>query len=132
MKNQPIIFGIAGLVIGVLITGAVMAGMNKQDTKTSDTTIPANSEVEHEGSNSTSMSGDEMMASLEDKTGEEFDKAFITAMIEHHSSAINMAKAAQTSAGRQEIKDLAGNIIEAQQSEIDMMKQWQMDWGFAQ
>lgn len=57
-----------------------------------------------------------------------FDKAFINAMIPHHESAIAMAKEAQTKAEHQEIKDLAGRIIAAQQREIDQMKTWRAQW----
>ena len=57
-----------------------------------------------------------------------FDKAFIDAMIPHHQSAIDMAKAAQTQAKRQEIKDLAGQIVAAQQREIDQMRAWRAQW----
>lgn len=76
------------------------------------------------------MSMDDMADMLEGKTGNEFDKAFIEGMIPHHQGAIDMARAAQQSAMHQEIKDMAEDIISAQQSEINMMKQWQMDWGF--
>jgi uncharacterized protein (DUF305 family) len=57
-----------------------------------------------------------------------FDKAFIDAMIPHHQSAIDMAKEAQTKARHQEIKDLAVQIIAAQQREIDQMKGWRAQW----
>jgi uncharacterized protein (DUF305 family) len=57
-----------------------------------------------------------------------FDKAFIDAMIPHHQSAIDMARQAQTQAKHQEIKDLAGRIIAAQQKEIDQMKAWRAQW----
>ena len=57
-----------------------------------------------------------------------FDKAFIDAMIPHHQSAIDMAKEAQAKATRQEIKDLAGRIVSAQQREIDQMKAWRSQW----
>jgi uncharacterized protein (DUF305 family) len=57
-----------------------------------------------------------------------FDKAFIDAMIPHHESAIVMAKEAQTKAEHQEIKDLAGRIVAAQQKEIDQMKAWRAQW----
>lgn len=57
-----------------------------------------------------------------------FDKAFIDNMTPHHESAIQMAKDAQTKAQHQEIKDLAGQIIAAQQKEIDQMKAWRTQW----
>lgn len=77
-----------------------------------------------------SMSMDDMMEELEGKTGDDFDKAFIEMMIPHHEGAIEMALAAKQSAGHQEIKDMADDIITAQQSEIDMMKGWQREWGY--
>lgn len=57
-----------------------------------------------------------------------YDQRFITAMIDHHNSAIAMAKDALTKAERPEIKQLAQAIITAQESEIAQMQQWQKDW----
>ena len=57
-----------------------------------------------------------------------FDKAFIDAMMPHHQSAITMATDAQKQAKHKEIKDLAGQIIAAQQKEIDQMKAWRAQW----
>ncbi len=57
-----------------------------------------------------------------------FDKAFIDAMTPHHQSAIAMAREAQTKAIHQEIKDLAGQIIAAQQQELDQMQAWRAQW----
>ena len=57
-----------------------------------------------------------------------FDKAFIDAMTPHHQSAIDMAKEAQTKSKRRELKDLAGQIVAAQQKEIAQMKDWRAQW----
>ena len=62
------------------------------------------------------------------ESAQPFDKAFIDAMIPHHQSAIDMAKEAQTKATHQEIKDLAGRIVAAQQREIDQMQAWRAQW----
>ena len=59
---------------------------------------------------------------------EPFDQAFIDAMIPHHQSAIDAARAAETRAERAEIKDLTRAIIADQQREIDQMKSWRQDW----
>lgn len=48
------------------------------------------------------------------------DKQFLRSMIPHHSSAILMCE--QASIQDQEIKELCGNIISSQQSEIDQME----------
>jgi uncharacterized protein (DUF305 family) len=61
-------------------------------------------------------------------TSTPFDQRFIEAMIPHHESAVAMAKDAQQNAEHQEIKDLAGAIIAAQEAEIAQMKQWQQEW----
>ena len=59
---------------------------------------------------------------------EPFDRAFIDAMIPHHESAIAAAKAAQSNAQRDEIKQLAGEIVTAQEREIAQMKEWRRAW----
>ena len=69
-----------------------------------------------------------MNANLEGKTGDAFDKAFITEMVMHHEGAVEMAELALTNAKRQEIKDLAKAIITAQNTEISQMKAWASAW----
>jgi uncharacterized protein (DUF305 family) len=56
-----------------------------------------------------------------------FDRAFIDAMIPHHQSAIEMAQVAYQKSKVPEIKELAKNIVSAQQREIEQMKQWQKE-----
>lgn len=57
-----------------------------------------------------------------------FDRAFIDAMIPHHQSAIDAAKAAETRAQKAEIKTLAKQIMADQQREIEQMQQWRRSW----
>ena len=57
-----------------------------------------------------------------------FDEAFIDAMIPHHQSAIEMAQVAIENSDNPKIKDLAQNIISAQQREIEQMTQWRQQW----
>jgi uncharacterized protein (DUF305 family)/uncharacterized cupredoxin-like copper-binding protein len=57
-----------------------------------------------------------------------FDLTFIDMMIPHHQSAIMMAQAALANAKHQELKDLAHEIIDAQQREIDQMTGWRAAW----
>lgn len=84
------------------------------------------------GGGGADMSGDmvEMQNKLQNLTGEAYDKEFLKQMILHHEQAIEMSKYAENNAKRQEIKDLARNIIEAQTKEIEQMKQWQKLWGY--
>lgn len=71
---------------------------------------------------------DAMMAGLAGKTGDDFDKAFLSEMIMHHEGAVYMAEAALQSAKHEEIKNMARAIISAQTSEINQMKGWQKMW----
>lgn len=73
---------------------------------------------------------EDMMDSLDGKSGDEFDKVFIEEMIVHHQGAIDMAKSAKENAGHNEIKSMAEDIISAQTKEIDQMRQWQKDWNY--
>jgi uncharacterized protein (DUF305 family) len=69
-----------------------------------------------------------MNASLEGKTGDEFDKEFITQMIVHHQGAVDMANLGLTQSKHQEIKDLSKEIIAAQNKEIASMQAWLANW----
>ena len=57
-----------------------------------------------------------------------FDKAFIGAMIPHHQSAIEMAKVADQESENPRMKELAGNIVSAQEREIEQMRRWREQW----
>ena len=67
---------------------------------------------------------------LKDKTGDDFDKAFIEQMIMHHQGALDMAAPGEKNAEHQEVKDLTKAIVTAQTKEIKQMKQWQKDWRY--
>ncbi|MEK9200452.1 MAG: DUF305 domain-containing protein [Patescibacteria group bacterium] len=56
------------------------------------------------------------------------DRHFIEQMIPHHEDAITMAKLAQSKAQRSEVKELANNIIDSQEKEINQMKDWYKTW----
>ena len=57
-----------------------------------------------------------------------FDRAFIDAMIPHHQSAIEMATVADQESENPRIKELAGNIVGAQEGEIEQMRRWREQW----
>jgi uncharacterized protein (DUF305 family) len=59
---------------------------------------------------------------------EEFDLRFINGMIPHHEGAVVMAQDALEKSQRPEIKNLSQEIIEAQENEINQMKQWRQAW----
>jgi uncharacterized protein (DUF305 family) len=76
------------------------------------------------------MTMSQMSGSLQNKTGDDFDKLFLSEMIDHHQGAIEMAKLAKNQAKHSEIKQMANDIITAQTSEISQMKTWQQDWSY--
>jgi uncharacterized protein (DUF305 family) len=62
------------------------------------------------------------------KASPNFDRDFITAMIPHHQSAIDMSKAALDNLKNSALQDLAKDIITTQQIEIDRMNGWLTEW----
>ncbi len=122
MNSQKIIYGILGLVVGVVLTAFFMSNKNNS--------MQSKTQMTHEKNNGMEMSMQDMTDSLKGKTGDEFDKAFISGMIEHHEGAIAMAKDAQINGKHEEIKSLANEIIKAQDKEISQMKEWQKSWGY--
>ncbi len=69
------------------------------------------------------MMTDAQMQQLGQARGAAFDKMFLQMMIEHHTGAIEMARAELTNGQNPEAKQLAQKIIDAQQAEITEMQQ---------
>ncbi len=57
-----------------------------------------------------------------------FDLRFIDAMIPHHQTAIEMAQMALQQAEHEELRQMAQQIIDEQQREIDQLMQWRAAW----
>lgn len=113
METKPLLYGLIGFFLGGLLVS--LAATYLETDKVADDSMAASMQASTEG--------------LKSKTGEDFDKAFITEMVMHHQGAIDMAKVAQKNARHDEIKQLSKNIISAQENEIAQMKQWQAAWG---
>ncbi len=112
METKPLLYGIIGFLLGGMIVSIAAVTIEKPKTTADSTTM-------------------NMVDSLRDKSGDDFDKAYVSGMIEHHQEAIDMSKLGIKQAGHKEIKDLSKTIIKAQQKEIDEMQQWQQDWGYS-
>lgn len=131
MNKESTIVGVIGLLAGVIIAGftatyavnnnnsGMMRMMGMQTTTTNKGMM-----------NDKDMSMSDMTSSLKNKSGDDFDKAFISEMITHHQGAIDMANLAKLNAKHDEIKKLADNIVTAQNKEIGEMKSWQTQWGY--
>lgn len=117
MDTKSLLIGISSFIAGGLLVSIAATTFEKSEPQ-----APSSSSMMTSMQSSTNT--------LKEKTGDEFDKAFITEMIVHHQGAIDMAKVAQTNAKHTEIKSLADAIITAQEKEISDMKQWQTNWGY--
>ena len=62
------------------------------------------------------------MADLESKSGDAFDQAFLSMMIEHHSGALGMAKTEIADGENPDAIALAKTIESTQQAEIKQME----------
>ena len=74
------------------------------------------------------MSMNQMSSTLATLRGEDFDRMFITLMIDHHQGAIDMAELVLSNSEKDELKNLANDIISAQTKEIKMMNGWLNSW----
>lgn len=119
MQTKLLLYGLIGFFLGGLVVSVAATTFDKPNHSTTNS------------SSMSSMSMDDMTADLKDKTGDDYDKAFIASMIAHHEGAVEMAKLSAKNAKHSEIKQLSTDIISAQEKEIRQMKQWQMDWSYA-
>lgn len=113
MQTKPLVYGIIGFLLGGFVVSLVATSTNQPTTDTAG-----------------DMPMSQMTTSLSGKSGDAYDKAFIRHMIDHHQSAVDMAKLSAERAKHDEIKSLSREIIRAQESEIATMRQWLMDWGY--
>ena len=114
METKSLLIGIISFVAGGLLvsTAAVTFEKPEPNNHASDTSMTA------------------MVEALTDKTGDDYDKEFLSHMIVHHEGAIDMAKLSPSRAKHDEIKKLSQEIISAQEKEISDMKKWQSEWGY--
>lgn len=68
------------------------------------------------------MMSNEQIESLKALSGKEFDRQWLTMMIDHHSGAIAMANTELAGGTNSVVKELAGAIATAQQAEIEQMR----------
>ncbi len=102
--KTAILTGLISLIVGILIGYAIPKTASMHETM------------------------DGMSASLEGKTGDEFDKAFLEEMIVHHQGALDMAEAALKHSAHGEIRELSKAIIASQSVEISQMRVWLSTW----
>lgn len=116
MNKEMIPYMLLGAVVGVI--GTIMVTQSSPNNNHSAT-------MDHE-----EMSMGDMSSSLHDKRGDEFDKAFIEMMIDHHQGAIDMAELIPGRSKHEEIEKLGRAIITTQTTEINDMRNWAKAWGY--
>lgn len=116
MKNEPKLYGIIGLLAGVLI-GIFFTSNAVNNNITSMMQMMG---IRRNFGDVQTGKGLQTMSNI--------DRHFIEQMIPHHEGAIEMAYLAQERAGRAEIKTLAGNVIKSQSEEIKNMRSWYKSW----
>lgn len=121
MNKNIVITAVIALIIGA--GGGYVAATNSNDTHA----MPDGTQM-HGANHGMEAEMDAMTAALEGKTGDAFDKAFLSEMIVHHQGAVVMAEAALKNAKHAEIKSMAEAIISAQTNEIQQMQEWQKNW----
>ena len=75
-------------------------------------------EAEHSGHD---MAGMVDTAALTGLTGADFDRAWLTAMIEHHRGALDMANQQLSAGSDDDVKQFAAHVFAAQTAEIGKM-----------
>jgi uncharacterized protein (DUF305 family) len=127
--------GSLALMLGAIVTASILNGcstaaQNQAQTANPTATNAGTKQMDHSNMPHGGMnhgSGDHMSMDL-GPADAEFDLRFVDAMTPHHQGAVIMAKEAQQKSKRPEIKKLAANIIQAQDKELNQMKQWRQAW----
>lgn len=131
MNQQTKISIALGVVLALVIGAGIGYGVASGKRGYSGThMMPDGSMMMNHNNQSGSMASmmHDMNASLEGKTGDAFDKAFLEEMVVHHIGAVDMAKKVLEVSQRPELIKLANEIIAAQTKEIEMMNQWKAEW----
>lgn len=126
-NTNYIVIGLLVLIIG-FGAGYFMRGSQAYETPSSGNHMMSNGMMMGDDGMAMGNAMDDMMAGLQGKTGDDFDKAFLSEMIMHHQGAVAMAQAALQDAKHPEIKQMAQTIISAQTTEIQQMQGWQKSW----
>lgn len=131
MENKNSIFqAIVILAIGIFLGFLVWGGDfgNDRIRKNSGIHMMPNGEMMMDDGGDMNDMMNSMTMGLQNKTGDDFDRAFLAEMIVHHEGAVEMAKQVLENSKRPELIKLANDILSAQTKEIEMMKNWQKIW----
>jgi uncharacterized protein (DUF305 family) len=125
MKQNTVLITVIALLIGGII------GYSLIDSKESD--MYGMDGMDHGMMNTDDRDSDDMpMGNMDDMDHSmmvKSEREFVTGMIPHHQEAADTAKEVLARGGSNEaVRTLALNIVEAQETEIALLKQWHLDW----
>ena len=125
MQNKTtVVIGILTLLIGLMFGYVIGDRASLSIENHNDEVMDTHSHEDSEMHNMMDM----MMANLEGKTGESFERAFLEDIIVHHEGAVEMTRALLDETNRPELTQFAKNIIAVQSEEIEMMEGWLEEW----
>ncbi len=127
-KNNVLWVALGGIILGFFVGMFCFRGFGMMNDQYVNTHMMNNGHIMNDDEMDMDSMMDGMMAGLEGKTGDVFDKAFIEEMIVHHEGAVVMAKKVLEVSKRPELITLANGIISAQTAEISQMKSWLSLW----
>ncbi|MEJ0002121.1 MAG: DUF305 domain-containing protein [bacterium] len=125
-NKKLIICVVISLLVGLSLGFCV--GKNKNSRSANVHTMPDGTVMSNELETGIDHAMESMSAGLRGKTGNAFDKEFLSEMIVHHQGAVDMAQMVLKTSKRPELLELARDIISAQTGEIKMMQEWQKAW----
>jgi uncharacterized protein (DUF305 family) len=106
-------------------SGDDMQGMNQSNSGGQHKETSSMAGTDHGSMDHSSVS---MASGMLMENGKYSDERFIDAMVPRHQGAIAMAQVAREKSKNPRVKELAENIMSAQQTEIEQMKQWHEQW----
>ena len=69
-----------------------------------------------------------LMSIFSDKHDDDFDKAILQIMPQHHHMAVEMAEQVEKKGTHPELKELAAMMVTKQTKEIRQLKRWAQAW----
>lgn len=121
------------ILVAIIVSLALGVGGGIGLSKTvlkPESPVQNNAEEAQNNTTDDSLTSQEVLDTLRSKKGSEFDKEFLTQLMSHNQTAIEIASLAEERAEREEVKKWAKYVSDAQISDITQMKTWYNDWGF--
>lgn len=116
---------LTAVIISLIIGGGI--GYTLNNKKQIDAPAPMNHKMPMNDMDMASMMK-HMAMQLASKTGDDLDRTFLEDMIVHHQGAVDTSTVIVNNSEREELRAFAQNIIDAQDEEINIMKEWLATW----